>query len=139
MRFLVAGAGSGLLFGVLDGILNANPLAQRLFAVYRPIARPSVDALAGAGIDLVYGFIMAALFLLLRSSLPGGPLVQGIVFGLIAWFFRVLMGTLGQWTMFVVPGATVAYSVAAGMVEMVLIGLYYGAVLRPPAQRPLKG
>ncbi len=130
MRFLVAGLGSGLLFAILDGVLNANPLAQRLMAVYKPILRPSVNALAGTGIDVAYGFIMAALFGMLRPGLPGSPLVQGLVFGLIAWFFRVVMGALGQWMVFAVPGATVVYSVAAGLVEMTVIGLFYGAVLR---------
>ncbi len=130
MRFIVVGASSGLIFAVLDGILNANPLAQRLYAVFKPLARPSVNALAGAGIDVMYGFILAALFLTLRPSLPGSPLVQGISFGLIVWFLRVLMGALGQWVMFAIPPATVAYTVAAGLVQAVLIGLFYGATLK---------
>ncbi len=130
MRFIVVGASSGLIFAVLDGILNANPLAQRLYGVFKPLARPSVNALAGAGIDLMYGFILAALFLTLRSSLPGSPLVQGISFGLVVWFLRVLMGALGQWVMFAIPPETVAYTIAAGLVQAVSIGLFYGATLK---------
>jgi ATP-dependent Lhr-like helicase len=41
VRILVTGAGVGVVFAILDGLLNANPLAQRLFAVYKPIARHS--------------------------------------------------------------------------------------------------
>jgi len=130
MRFIVVGASSGLIFAVLDGILNANPLAQRLYAVYKPLARPSVNALAGAGIDVMYGFILAALFVALRPSLPGSPVVQGICFGLLVWFLRVLMGALGQWIVFEIPAGTVAYTVAAGLLQTVLIGLFYGATLK---------
>jgi len=55
----------------MDGLINANPLAQRLFEVYRPVSRTSVNAVTGITIDLAYGFIMAAIFLLLYNSLPG--------------------------------------------------------------------
>jgi hypothetical protein len=34
---------SGILFAILDGVINANPLAQRLYAVYKPIARTSIN------------------------------------------------------------------------------------------------
>jgi hypothetical protein len=62
---------SGILFGVLDGLINANPLARRLYQVYKPIAKTSINLPAGILIDLVYGFFMASVFLLLYKSLPG--------------------------------------------------------------------
>ena len=71
LRYLMVSVGSGILFGVLDGILNANSLARRLFAVYAPIARTSVNAPAGVLIDLGYGFALAGMFLLLYPCLPG--------------------------------------------------------------------
>jgi hypothetical protein len=71
---------------------NANPLAQRLYEVYRPIARTSINPLAGIMIDLVYGFIIAGVFLLLYKSLPGETgLVKGVSFAFLVWFFRVVM------------------------------------------------
>jgi hypothetical protein len=65
MGYIVVSIVGGILFGVLDGVIHANPLAQRLYQVYQPIARTSIDPLAGIMIDLVYGFVMAGVFLLL--------------------------------------------------------------------------
>lgn len=129
MRYIVVSAGTGLLFAVMDGLINANPLAQRLLAVYKPIARESVNAPAGVVIDLAYGFVMAGLFLLLASALPGGPTMKGISFGLIAWFFRVAMSVAGQWVAFKIPPAALAYMLVTGLVEMLILGIIYGRAL----------
>ena len=65
IRYVIVSVASGLLFAILDGLINANPLAQRLYTVYKPIAKTSVNFQAGMVIDLVYGFVMAGAFLLL--------------------------------------------------------------------------
>ncbi len=129
-RFLLVGGGAGLLFAVLDGLINANPLAQRLYAVFKPIARSSVNAPAGLVIDLAWGYAMAGIYLLLAGSLPGDPLVKGLCFGLVAWFFRVAMGAAGQWVAFDIPAAALVYTVVAGLVEMLALGALYGVALR---------
>ncbi len=132
LSYILVSLGSGLLFGVLDALLNANPLAVKLFAVYKPIARSSVNPLAGMAIDIAYGFIMAGIFLLLYQSLPGSTgVVRGLSFGLIAWFFRVVMQAASSWVMFEVPLQTTAYSLVTGLFEMLLIGLLYGLTLKP--------
>ncbi|KKS15860.1 MAG: hypothetical protein UU74_C0053G0004 [Candidatus Woesebacteria bacterium GW2011_GWA1_41_7] len=71
LRYVVVSLFGGLLLGVLDGIINANPYAQKLFDVYKPISKTSVNIILGFGIDIFYGFVMAGLFLLLYKSLPG--------------------------------------------------------------------
>ena len=123
---------SGILFGVLDGVINANPLAQRLYQVYRPIARTSINPLAGIMIDLVYGFVMAGVFLLLYKSLPGETgLVKGMSFAFLVWFFRVVMYTASQWVMFKVPIEALLYSLVTGLGEMLILGVLYGLTLKP--------
>jgi hypothetical protein len=93
MKYIIVSIGSGILFGALDGVINANPLAQRLYAVYKPIAKTSLNLSAGIAIDLVYGFVLAGVFLLLYGSLPGDiGLAKGVSFALLLWFFRVAMG-----------------------------------------------
>jgi len=93
VRYVVVSVVSGILFGAMDGVINANPLAQRLYEVYKPIAKTSLNLPAGIVIDLIYGFVMAGVFLLLYRSLPGGAgLVKGLSFALLVWFFRVVMG-----------------------------------------------
>lgn len=123
---------SGLLFGVMDGLINANPTAQKLYAVFKPISRATINAAAGIVIDLVYGFVMAGLFLVLYDSLPGDAgVLKGLAFGLIAWFFRVVMSAATQWMMFVVPVRALAYTVLTGLAEMLALGALYGLTLKP--------
>ena len=122
----------GILFGILDGLINANPVAQRLYAVYKPIARISLNVVAGVAIDLAYGFIMAAVFLLLYTSLPGeAGIVKGLSFAILVWFFRVVMSVASTWIMYTVPARTLLYTLFAGLAEMLALGILYGLTLRP--------
>ncbi|HEY5984248.1 MAG TPA: DUF6789 family protein [Anaerolineales bacterium] len=133
-NYVLVSIGGGVLFGILDGLINANPLARRLYEAYKPIARTSVNAVAGILIDLAYGFILAGLFVLLYRSLPGASSwLKGLSFGLMAWFFRVLMSVASQWIIYRVPPITLAYSLVAGLVEMLLVGLFLGVTLRVKA------
>jgi hypothetical protein len=131
-RYVIVSIVSGVVFGILDGLINANPLARRLYDVYSSIARTSVNPLAGIVIDVAYGFIMAGLFLLLYPSLPGSVgVVKGISFGLLAWFFRVLMGVASTWMTFNVPASVLAYTLATGLAEMLVLGIGYGLAFAP--------
>jgi hypothetical protein len=130
-RFVIASFVTGVVFAVLDGLIHANPLAQRLYAVYKPLARTSVNAPAGIAIDLAYGFLMAAVFLLLYPSLPGASgLAKGLSFSILVWLFRVVMGVAGEWMMFTVPAPTLFYKLATGFAEMAALGVLLGVLLR---------
>ena len=132
IRYIIVSIISGILFGVLDGVINANPLAQRLYEVYKPIAKTSINPLAGIMIDLVYGFVMAGVFLLLYKSLPGGTgLVKGMSFAFLVWFFRVVMSSASQWVMFNVRIEALVYSLVAGLGEILILGVLYGLTLKP--------
>jgi len=130
--FVIVAVVSGILFGVFDAVINANPLARRLFQVYKPIARTSLNPVAGIAIDLVFGFVMAGTFLLLYDSLPGSSgLLRGVSFALIVWFFRVVMSVASQWVMFQVPARTLVYLLASGLAEVLALGVLYGLTLSP--------
>jgi hypothetical protein len=130
--YIIVSIISGVLFGVLDGLINVNPFAQSLYQVYKPIAKTSVNALAGIAIDLIYGFVMAGVFLLLYPSLPGQVgLVKGISFALLIWFFRVVMYVASQWMMFNVPASALLYTLVSGLGEMLVLGILYGLTLKP--------
>lgn len=130
--FVIVALISGVLFGVLDAVINANPLATRLLQVYKPIARESLNPLAGMAIDHVFGFVMAGLFVLLYRGLPGSVgLLKGVSFALVAWFFRVVMSAASQWMMFRVPTRTLLYSLVSGLAEMLALGVLYGLTLSP--------
>lgn len=130
--YVIVSVVSGILFGILDGVINANSLAQRLYAVYKPIARTSINPFAGIAIDLAYGFIMAGVFLLLYASLPGATgLVKGISFAILIWFFRVVMSAASQWVMFRIPVTALLYALVTGLGEMLILGVLYGLTLQP--------
>ena len=130
--YVVVAVVSGILFGVLDAIINANPVAQRLYQVYKPIVRTSLNPVAGIAIGLAFGFVMAGAFLLLYESLPGSSgLLRGVSFALTVWFFRVVMSVASQWMMFEVPARTLLYSLVSGLAEMLLLGVLYGLTLSP--------
>jgi hypothetical protein len=131
-RYIIVSIASGILFGILDAIINANPLAQKLYKPLEPIMKKSVNFVAGIVIDLFYGFVMAGLFLLLYSSLPGeSGWLKGLVYGGIVWFFRVLMSVFSQWVMYDLPVRTLLYTLGSGLIEMLVLGLIYGAFLKP--------
>jgi hypothetical protein len=116
----------------MDGVINANPAARKLFEVYKPIAKTSINMPAGIIIDIIYGFAMGFIFLLLYKAFPGNTgLVKGIVFALIVWFFRVLMNTATNWMMFEIPITTLLYVLATGLIEMLILGIIYGLFLKP--------
>lgn len=132
VRYILVSAISGLLFGTMDGLIHGNPYAKKLFEVYNPISRTSVNMPVGVVIDLIYGFVMAGLFMLLYKSLPGETgLLKGLSFAVIAWFFRVVMSAVSSWMTFNVPANTLIYSIVAGLFEMLVLGVIYGLTLKP--------
>ena len=132
VRYIVVSLGGGILFGVMDGLINANPLATRLHEVYRPIARASLNVVAGSLIDIAYGFILAGIFLILYEGLPGqSGIVKGLSYALAIWFFRVVMSAASTWVMFNVPAQTIWYGLIAGLVEMLVLGILFGVTLKP--------
>ncbi len=132
IQYIIVSIVSGILFGVMDGALNANPLARRLYQVYKPIAKTSMNIPLGIIIDLFYGFVLAGIFLLLYTSLPGeSGLMKGASFAILAWFFRVVMQVASQGMMFKVPKKALVYTLLAGLGEMLVLGVLYGLTLMP--------
>lgn len=131
IRYFIVSVFSGVVFGILDGLIHANPIAQELLLVFQPIARSSVNIPVGVAIDLIYGFILAGIFLILYRSIPGKTgWAKGLNYGLFVWFLRVVMYVITTWMMFDVPQTTLFYLLFTGLVEMLVIGLIYGVVLK---------
>jgi len=128
--YIIVAIISGILFGVMDGLKNANPLAIKLMEVYKPISKTSINFIAGIVIDLAYGFILAAIFMLVSPSLPGeSGLIKGIIFAIVVWFLRVVMSVASEWMMFRVPIKTLLYNLITGLGEMLILGILYGITL----------
>jgi hypothetical protein len=131
INYIIVSLVTGVLFGFLDGFINANPLAQKLFEVYKPIAKTAINIPLGFIIDISYGFLMTGIFFLLYKSLPGQTgLVKGISFGIPVWIFRVVMYAASQYMMFEVPVPAVGYMLTTGLAEMVALGALIGLLLK---------
>jgi hypothetical protein len=116
----------------MDGLIHANPYAQKIFEVYKPIAKTSVNMGAGVLIDLFYGFMLAGIFLFLFKSLPGETgVVKGISFALLLWFLRVIMSVTSSWMMFKIPANALIYTLITGLGEMLILGIMFGLTLKP--------
>lgn len=131
-RYVLASLGMGILFVLLDVLLNANPLAQRVHRAYEPIARKTLNPLPAVLIDIAYGFVIAGLYLSLRQALPGaGWPAKAASFAAMLWILRVVMAALSHWVMFDVPASAHLYDLAAGLAEMLAIAALCAAVLGP--------
>lgn len=131
LRYILVSLGAGVLFGMMDALINANPLAQQLLSVYAPLARTSINAPAGIAIDLAYGFAITAVYILVAPVLPGqSGLVKGFAFGCGMWFFRVVMAAASTWMLLEVPSNLIGYQLATGLVEMLVLGGFVGLLLR---------
>ena len=131
IRFIITAILTGLLFGIFDGLINGNPYATKLLECYKPIAKESINMPVGIIIDLFYGFAISGLFLLLFPVLPTEfGLIKGVIFGAGIWFFRVLMNVISSWMMFNIPGKTLVYLLLTGLIEMTLLGILNGMMLK---------
>jgi hypothetical protein len=131
LRYVIVSVFGGLLLGLLDGLINANPYAQKLFEVYKPIAKNSVNIILGFGIDILYGFVMAGLFILLYKSLPGQTaILKGLSFGLIVTFFGVVMHVFSQLVMYKVPANTLLYMFLTGLIEILIVSIFLSLTLK---------
>jgi len=129
-RYIIASVITGLLFGTMDGLIQGNPYAKKLMGCFSPIAKPSINITAGLVIDLIYGFIISGIFIIIMSSLPTEiGIVKGLTYGLGMWFFRVLMGVISNWMMFNIPSKTLIYLLVTGLIEMIILGIINGLIL----------
>jgi len=131
MRFIITAVLTGLLFGLMDGLINGNPYAVKLLECYKPIAKQTINVPVGFLIDLLYGFVISGIFLIIWPSLPTEiGIVKGLTYGLGMWFFRVLMGVVSHWMMFNVTAKTLFYVLIAGLIEMIILGILNGLILK---------
>jgi hypothetical protein len=131
IRFITISVLSCILFAVLDGLINANPYARELMECYKPISKSKVSIATGVVIDLFYGFMMYGIFLIMFNCLPGeNQFAKGLVYGLMIWFFRVLMSVASTYMMYQIPVKTMIYTLLTGFLEMVAIGSFYGLMTK---------
>jgi len=81
--------------------------------------------------DILSGFIISLIFLLIMPALPTeSGFIQGIIYGLIIWYFKVFMGVASEWMMFNIPRKTLLYILLTGLLEMIVLGVTNGLLLK---------
>lgn len=131
LKYFIISIIAGILFGFMDALIHANALAEELFEVYEPISKEAVNVAAGIIIDLVYGFLLTGIFLILYRSLPGhSGICKGIFYAVILWFLRVLMNVVSSWMTQNIPFSTILYILLTGLVEMLVLGILFGLTLK---------
>ncbi len=131
LRYIIVSLVTGLLFGMMDGLINGNPFAVKLMECYKPIARLQINIPAGIIIDLLYGFAITGIFFIIMPALPGNSgFIKGLSYGLLMWFFRVLMGVITSWMMHTVPLKTLLYILVTGLIEMLILGIFNGLLIK---------
>ena len=58
--------------------------------------------------------------------------MPGISFGAMVWFLRVVMRVAGEWVTTTVPASAHAYSLVAGLVQVLLLAVFIALLLPQP-------
>ncbi|MFH1784658.1 MAG: hypothetical protein ABH868_07220 [bacterium] len=128
-RIIVGGIFIGLLLlfsGVMSGFLSVSVFKLPIFVCDSTLWHQQFNPALSVFLDIIYGIILAGLFNLLYMSIPGEGLMKGISFGLIVWFFKVVMAMGSIRVMFDVSNKILMYWTFAGLVEMMIIGSVLG-------------
>lgn len=132
LRILWAGIVVGVVFVILDAVLNANPLGAQALEFYAPIAREGVLIPVGIVSDIVSGFLIVLFFALFYNSLPSSSgIVKGIIFGLIVGYLKVIMNVAASFSMFQMPLTAALYTLGAGILEITVLGFLAGLLYQP--------
>ncbi len=131
MRYIIVSWVCGIVYWILDGVINWNPYAIKLFEIYRNNIKTSFSIQKSLFVYLIYGFAMAGIFKVLYKSLPGkNGVMKGVSFALIAWFFRGFIAVMSQWLLYSIPFNTLGYVAISGLVEALLLGMLLGLTLK---------
>lgn len=123
---------AGVVFVMLDALINANPIGANALAFYKPVARGQFLMPVGIVTDIISGLVIVFFFALLYPSLPtSSGILKGLVFGLMLSFFRVVMNAAASFAMFEMPAGSLLYVLLSGILEMTLLGFLTGLLYRP--------
>lgn len=128
-RIIVGGIFVGLLLivlGVILGFFSVTVFKLPMFVSDSTLWRKEFNPILSVCLDIIYGIILAGLFNLLYIGIPGEGILKGISFGLIIWFFKVVMAMGSIRIMFNVSDKVLLYWTFSGLFEMLIIGTILG-------------
>ena len=132
-RLVIGGLVASVLFLVLDAALGmlGGLIGARLFAL--PAAQPAgieSKMVAGLVFELINGFVLAVVYAIVHSCLPGAGWIKGLSFGVLVWMLRVVMWAFSTYMMTGMSPVTISITVVTGLVEMLIIGVAIALIYR---------
>jgi hypothetical protein len=132
-RLVIAGLVASILFLVLDAALGmlGGLIGARFFGL--PSTQPEgieSKMVAGLVFELVNGFVLAVVYAILYTCLPGAGWVRGLSFGVLVWALRVVMWAFSTYMMTDMSPITISITVATGLLEMLIIGVVVALLYR---------
>jgi hypothetical protein len=130
-RLLVTGLVAAVLFLVLDMALGmlGGWLGRRFFGLSS--TQPAgIEAKMRLGLvfELINGFLLALIYAVIHTSLPGVGWVRGLSYGLIVWALRVVMWAFSTYMMTDLAPATIGITVGTGLIEVLILGVVISVV-----------
>jgi hypothetical protein len=130
-RFLVAGIAASVLFMVLDMALGmaGGLIGTKVFGL-SAAQPPGFEKKARFALifEVINGFMLALIFALIHTSLPGQGWVKGISYGLIVWGLRVVMWAFSTYVMTDMSPILIGINVVTGLVEVLILGVVIAAI-----------
>ena len=120
-RILACGIITGVLFIMFDMIIAIS--TSPIFSPYSdlPIWKTPPDILAGLIFDLINGFILLAVYIIIYNGIPGFGWKKGLNYGIIVGLFRVVMTSFSTIVMYTIPFTLVITSLVIGYIEIVIL------------------
>ena len=133
-RLMVTGLVAAVLFLVLDMGLGAAGgwIGKRLFGLSseQPAGIESKIKF-GLVFELINGFLLALIYAVIHTGVPGWGWIKGVSYGLIVWALRVVMWAFSTFMMTDLAPATIGITVGTGLIECLILGvaiaLVYGS------------
>ena len=118
---LLCGIVTGALFILFD-MLIAMATSQ-IFSSYfeLEIWKTPPNITAGLVFDLINGFIIVAVYMVIYNGIPGSGWQKGINYGIIVGLFRVVMTSFSSIVMYNIPLILVVTSLITGYIEIVIL------------------
>jgi hypothetical protein len=111
----------GILFIVFDMLIAIT--TSPLYALYSDLAiwKTPPNILVGTIFDIINGFILVGVYMVLYIGIPGLGWKKGLTYGIIVDLFRVVMMTFSSIVMLDIPLLLVVVSLVTGYIEIIVL------------------
>jgi cellulose synthase/poly-beta-1,6-N-acetylglucosamine synthase-like glycosyltransferase len=132
-RLVVAGIVASVLFLVLDAVLGmaGGFVGAQVFGL--PFEQPpgiENKIMISPVFELVNGFMLAVIYAVIHSSLPGRGWKKGIRYGLLVWGLRVVMWAFSTYMMTDTHPVLIVVNVVTGLIEVLILGIVIAVIYK---------